>query len=62
LLVLECGKQAVRLCPPLVVSAHEMATGLRLFGEAVADVATRPDAISHQAARAGALHDGEVDG
>jgi hypothetical protein len=39
-----------------------MATGLRLFGEAVADVAAHPGAVSHHAAKAGALHDGEVDG
>jgi 4-aminobutyrate aminotransferase len=62
LLVLECGKQAVRLCPPLIVSADEMATGLRLFGEAVAEVAAHPDAVSHDATAAGALHDGEVAG
>jgi len=39
LLVLECGRQAVRMAPPLVVSESEMATALRLFAEAVADVA-----------------------
>ena len=61
LLVLECGKQTVRLCPPLVVSTEEMATGLRLFGEAIGDVATRGSGVAREAARAGALHDGEVD-
>jgi 4-aminobutyrate aminotransferase len=39
LLVLECGRSAVRLSPPLTVSEAEMATGLRLFGDAVAAVA-----------------------
>jgi 4-aminobutyrate aminotransferase len=58
LLVLECGKQTVRLCPPLIVSADEMATGLRLFGEAVADVAARPAAVVREAAEAGALNPG----
>jgi 4-aminobutyrate aminotransferase len=39
LLVLECGRSAVRLSPPLVVTAEEVATALRLFAEAVAAVA-----------------------
>ncbi|MFL5776351.1 MAG: aminotransferase class III-fold pyridoxal phosphate-dependent enzyme, partial [Chloroflexota bacterium] len=39
LLVLECGRSSVRMSPPLTVSAAEMAAALRLFGEAVADVA-----------------------
>src|SRR3954470_8870214 len=45
LLVLECGKQTVRLCPPLTVTADEMATGIRLFGQAIADVAARAAAV-----------------
>jgi 4-aminobutyrate aminotransferase len=39
LLVLECGKSSVRMSPALTVSAAEMATALRLFGESVAAVA-----------------------
>jgi 4-aminobutyrate aminotransferase len=39
LLVLECGKSTVRMCPALTVSADEVETALRLFGEAVAEVA-----------------------
>jgi len=39
LLVLEAGESAVRLSPPLVVTATECRTALRLFGEAVAEVA-----------------------
>lgn len=39
LLVLECGKSAVRMSPALTVSSDEMATALRIFGEAVAEVA-----------------------
>jgi 4-aminobutyrate aminotransferase len=62
LLVLECGKQTVRLCPPLVVSADEMDTAVRIFGEAVEAVVAHPKEIARQAAAAGAMHDGEVDG
>ena len=62
LLVLECGVQTVRLCPPLVASAADVDTALRIFGEAVAAVAAQPRKIARQAAAAGAMHDGEVDG
>ncbi|MBF6605325.1 MAG: aminotransferase class III-fold pyridoxal phosphate-dependent enzyme [Chloroflexi bacterium] len=41
LLILECGRSTVRMSPALTVSAAEMETALRLFGEAVADVAGR---------------------
>ena len=37
LLVLECGKSSVRMSPALTVTEAEMATALRIFGEAVAD-------------------------
>ena len=62
LLVLECGAQTVRMCPPLVASASDIDTGVRIFGEAVEAVATHPSEIARQAAAAGAMHDGEVDG
>ncbi len=62
LLVLECGKQTVRLCPPLVASAGDVETAVRIFGEAVAAVAEHPTAVARSAAAAGALHDGEVAG
>jgi 4-aminobutyrate aminotransferase len=62
LLVLECGKQTVRMCPPLIVSADEMATGVRIFGEAVAAVVAHPGQVIDDAVQAGAMHDGEVDG
>ncbi len=39
LLVLECGVSTVRMSPALTVSEAEMATALRIFGEAVAEVA-----------------------
>ena len=62
LLVLECGKSSVRMSPALTVSEAEMTTALRIFGEAVDDVADRGGAIAAEAALAGALHDGEVGG
>jgi 4-aminobutyrate aminotransferase len=39
LLVLEAGESAVRLSPPLVVTADQSRTALRLFTEAVEEVA-----------------------
>ena len=39
LATLECGHSVIRMAPPLVLTAEEAATGLRLFGEAVAEVA-----------------------
>ena len=62
LLVLESGRSSVRMSPALTVSADEMATGLRILGEAVAEVATRGDALAGEARAAGAFHEGEVDG
>ncbi|MGZ3631049.1 MAG: aminotransferase class III-fold pyridoxal phosphate-dependent enzyme [Candidatus Limnocylindrales bacterium] len=41
LLVLEAGDHVVRMSPALTVSEEQMETGLRLFGEAVAEVAAR---------------------
>jgi 4-aminobutyrate aminotransferase len=43
LLVLECGRSTIRMSPALTVSADQVQTALRLFGEAVAEVAD-PDA------------------
>ena len=56
LLVLECGRSSVRMSPALTVSEAEMATGLRIFGEAVAAVASRESEIRAEALQAGALH------
>jgi len=39
LLVLEAGESAVRLSPPLVVTADQCRVALRLFTEAVEEVA-----------------------
>ena len=51
LLVLECGKTSVRMSPALTVSEAEMATALRIFGEAVGDVAGEHHKL-HDAAEA----------
>ncbi len=40
-LALEAGMTVVRISPPLVITEAEAATGLRLFGEAVAEVAAK---------------------
>jgi 4-aminobutyrate aminotransferase len=40
LLLLGCGDNTVRFCPPLVVTSEEVDTCLRLFEEAVAEVAS----------------------
>ena len=39
LLVLECGRATVRLSPPLVVDAAEVATAVRIAGAALAELA-----------------------
>jgi 4-aminobutyrate aminotransferase len=62
LLVLECGRTSVRLSPPLTVTDAEMATGLRLFGEAVAAVIGHEPAILAEVVEAGALHEVEAAG
>jgi 4-aminobutyrate aminotransferase len=41
LLVLEAGHTVVRVSPPLVLTAAQAATGLRIFGEAVAEAAAK---------------------
>jgi 4-aminobutyrate aminotransferase len=62
LLVLECGVQTVRLCPPLIASASDVDTAVRIFGEAVAAVAAQPAKVALKAVAAGAMNDGEVAG
>jgi 4-aminobutyrate aminotransferase len=59
LLVLECGKSSVRMSPALTVSAAEMETGLRIFGEAVAAVADEHGEILAAATAAGAINEVE---
>ena len=55
LLTLEAGQTVVRISPPLVLTEAEAATGLRLFGEAVAEVAGKALART-VLRRAAALH------
>jgi 4-aminobutyrate aminotransferase len=55
LLVLECGRSTVRMSPPLVVSEPEMATALRILGEALAAVAADSGSLRADASRAGAI-------
>jgi 4-aminobutyrate aminotransferase len=62
LLVLECGKQTVRMCPPLIATAEDISVAMQIFGEAVEAVATHPSEVAREAAAAGALHEGEVAG
>ena len=49
LLVLEAGETVVRMSPPLVVTQDEVATAIRLFGEAVGEVARNPRDALHAA-------------
>jgi len=62
LLVLECGVSSVRMSPPLTVSADEMATALRIFSEAVAQVAGHGEEVLAEVTSAGALHEVEAAG
>jgi 4-aminobutyrate aminotransferase len=55
LLVLECGKSSVRLSPALTVSEAEIATALRIFQEAVVQVAGDDRAVLKAATEAGAM-------
>jgi 4-aminobutyrate aminotransferase len=62
LLVLECGRSSVRMSPALTVSEAEMDTALRIFGEAVQDVAGHGEEILAGVIQAGALHEVEAAG
>jgi 4-aminobutyrate aminotransferase len=55
LLVLECGRSSVRLSPALTVSEAEMATALRIFQDAVVQVAGDERAVLKAATEAGAM-------
>ena len=62
LLVLECGVSSVRMSPALVVSEAEMTTAVRIFGEAVAEVAGDEAEVRHDGVDSGALHEVEAAG
>ncbi|HET7677288.1 MAG TPA: aminotransferase class III-fold pyridoxal phosphate-dependent enzyme [Candidatus Limnocylindrales bacterium] len=62
LLVLEAGEDAVRMSPPLTVSEAEMATALRIFEEAVAEVEAARPKVMAMAEAAGALNEVEAGG
>jgi 4-aminobutyrate aminotransferase len=55
LLVLECGRSTVRMSPALVVSEEEMETAVRIFHEAVEEVATKNAEVLREAREAGAV-------
>jgi len=60
LLVLECGRKAIRMAPPLVVTESEVDTAIRIFGEAIDEAAATPAELAREAAAAGALHEVEA--
>ena len=62
LLVLESGKSSVRLSPALNVSEDEMTTALRIFVDAVAQVAGHEAEVLADVSQAGALHEVEAAG
>ena len=62
LLVLECGVSSVRMSPPLTVSEAEMATALRIFAEAVGEVAGDEATVLDAATDAGAMRGVEAAG
>ncbi len=62
LLVLECGKSSVRMSPALTVSEAEMTTALRIFADAVTQVAGHEAEVLAEVTEAGALHEVEAAG
>jgi 4-aminobutyrate aminotransferase len=62
LLVLECGKSSVRMSPALTVTEAEMEIALRIFGEAVAQVAGHGAEVLDEVIDAGSLHEVEAAG
>jgi 4-aminobutyrate aminotransferase len=62
LLVLECGKTSVRMSPALTVSESEMETALRIFTEAVVQVAGHGEEVLAEVKQAHALHEIEAAG
>jgi 4-aminobutyrate aminotransferase len=62
LLVLECGRKTVRMCPPLVVTESEVETAIRIFAEAVDEATLEPTELAREAAETGAMHEVEAAG
>jgi 4-aminobutyrate aminotransferase len=60
LLVLECGRKAVRLSPPLVVSESEVQTALRILEAAIDESTSHPTEVAAAAAAVGAMHEVEA--
>ncbi|HET7026407.1 MAG TPA: aminotransferase class III-fold pyridoxal phosphate-dependent enzyme [Candidatus Limnocylindrales bacterium] len=60
LLLLECGRKAVRLSPPLVVSESEVQTALRILDEAIDEAANHPTEVAAAAAAVGAMSEVEA--
>jgi 4-aminobutyrate aminotransferase len=62
LLVLEAGDDVVRLSPPLVVDEGDVDTAIRIFGEAIDEVARDPRGAFQRAKKWEQIDDGEVGG
>ena len=62
LLVLEAGDDVVRLSPPLIVNEAEVDTCVRIFSDAVAEVARDPRGAFARAKKWEQIDDGEVAG
>jgi 4-aminobutyrate aminotransferase len=62
LLVLECGRSSVRLSPALTVTEAEVGTAIRIFAEAVAQVAGDERSVFRAATDAGAMSGVEAAG
>jgi 4-aminobutyrate aminotransferase len=62
LLVLEAGDDVVRMSPPLVITEGDAATAVRIFSEAVTEVARDPSAAYKRAMKWMEPSEGEVDG
>ena len=60
--MLEAGDDVVRLSPPLIVDAAEVDTCVRIFSEAVAEVARDPRGAFARAKKWEQIDDGEVAG
>ncbi|MGH2406486.1 MAG: aminotransferase class III-fold pyridoxal phosphate-dependent enzyme [Candidatus Limnocylindrales bacterium] len=57
LLILECGRRSVRMCPALTVSETEMDTALRIFTDALIAVAGHEGEVLTAATAGGGMHE-----